>query len=102
MATLAELESAYAALATIFRTDLAPRVNAIRRGVQAGDTFAEVGSEINALRAEFDNAYQRVFEILQQAEQLPSQDGRADLIEARTQPQHQSIKQSCHAVTHRD
>ena len=80
MATLAELESAYAALATIFRTDLAPRVNAIRRGVQAGDTFAEVGSEINALRAEFDNAYQRVFEILQQAEQLPSQDGRADLI----------------------
>lgn len=80
MTTLAELQSAYATLATIFRTDLSPSVNAIKRQVDGGATYDEVADEINRVRSEFDNAYQRVFEILQQAEQLPSQDGRADFI----------------------
>jgi hypothetical protein len=70
MATLAELQSAFDTLSNIFRNDLTPRFNAIRRGVDAGDTFAAVGSEINAIRSEFDNAYARIFELRQQAAQI--------------------------------
>ena len=70
MATLAELEGAFATLGTIFRTDISPRVNALKRQVDGGAGYQEVASEINSIRAEFDNAYARVAEILQQAEQL--------------------------------
>lgn len=73
MATLAELESAYATLATIFRTDINTAVNAIKRQVEAGAGFDQVAGEISRIRAEFDNAYARVFEIFQQAQQLDPQ-----------------------------
>lgn len=70
MTSLASLETAYAALGTIFRTELTPLVNGIGRRTADGATYDEVAADINRARSEFDNAYARVFEILQQAQQI--------------------------------
>jgi len=70
MATLAELQGSYETLRKIFASDLKPRVNALAREVDAGATFTQVGAEINSIRAEFDNAYSRINELIQQAQQI--------------------------------
>ena len=62
--TLAEIESAYAALQTIFKTDVGPRTNALIRQVDNGATLDDIQGELNSLRAEFDNAYARIEELL--------------------------------------